>query len=228
MKKRLLVLFFVTLLCLTGCQSAEDAKKEEIEKVFEELGVDHDEVVMAVLSKEWTVSESDEKYLFTKEGTGSISGAGFCYTCGFDEDNNIALQIVMDDTKEERNYYVETDDTGYGLYLNPALEGETVYLIQSDVELLSITDERAADLVGEWADKSDNRYILNEDFSMVIKGSSGDKEGTYSVVLREDGVILTLLFGSNTLEFSYEFLDNGNTMQLCTPGTDVIHTWIKK
>lgn len=228
MKKRLLILLFLAMLCLSGCQSEEEAQKEKIEKVFEEMGIEHDTVVMNVLSKEWIVSGSKEVYLFTKEGTGDISGAGFSYTCGFDEDNQIALQIIMDESEETRNYYVTMDDTGYGLYLDPVGDGEEVYLIQADVEILEITDERASGLVGEWADKSDNRYILREDNTMLIKSSTGDTEGTYSAVVREDGMILTLLFGSNTLEFSYDFLDDGATMQLCAPGTDVVHTWIKK
>ena len=40
--------------------------------------------------------------------------------------------------------------------------------------------------------------------------------------------LLTLVFGSDTMEFNYEFLSDGVTVQLCRPGTDVIHTWIKK
>lgn len=228
MKKRLLALLFVGILALSGCQSAEEKEKAELAEALEQVGIGYDGAIMTVLSKEWNVDGSEESYEFTKEATGNISGEAFTYTCGFDEENKIVLQIVMDETEEERNYYVSTDDTGYGLYLDPAGDEEVVYLIQADVELLEMTDERAADLVGEWADKSDNRYVLNEDCTMVIKGSSGDTEGTYSAVVREDELILTLLFGSNTLEFAYEFLDNGDTMKLCAPGTDIVHTWIKK
>ena len=230
MKKRLLVLLFVVVLCLSGCQSEEEAKKEAIQNAFEDIGMEHSTVIMNVLSKEWTVIGAEDTYTFTKEGTGNISGETFTYSCGFDEENNIALKIVMDKTTEEKYYYVSTDDTGYGLNLDLAGEEKDVYLFQSNVELLDLTDERAAVMVGEWADKSDNRYVFNEDGSMLIKGSQSETEGTFSVVeWKEDGsLLLTLVFGSDTMEFNYEILSDGTTVQLCRPGTDVIHTWIKK
>ena len=230
MKKRLLALLFVGILCLTGCQNEEAAKKDALEKAFENIGMEHSAVIMNVLSKEWNVVDGEDTYEFTKEGTGDISGDTFTYSCGFDDENNIALKITMDETKEEKYFYVSTDDTGYGLKLDLAGEEEDVYLIQNNIEIIDVSDERAAAVVGEWADKSDNRYILNDDNTMLIKGSQSETEGTFSVVeLKEDGsLLLTLVFGSDTMEFNYEFLDDGNTMKLCRPGTDIIHTWIKK
>ena len=230
MKKKLLALLFVAVLCLTGCQSEEEAKKEALQEAFENIGMEHSAVIMNVLSKEWVEADSNEIYVFTKEGTGEIAGAGFTYSCGFDDENNIALKVTMDETKEEKYFYVSTDDTGYGLKLDLAGEEADVYLIQNNVEIIEISNERAAAVVGEWADKSDNRYILNDDNTMLIKGSQSETEGTFSVVeLKEDGsLLLTLVFGSDTMEFNFEFLDDGNTMKLCRPGTDIIHTWIKK
>ena len=229
MKKRLLALLFVGILCMTGCQSKEEAKREALMKAFENIGMEHSAVIMNVLSKEWNVVDGEDTYEFTKEGTGDISGDTFTYSCGFDEENNIALKIVMDGTEEEKYYYVSTDDTGYGLYLDQAGEDD-VYLFQNNVELIDLSDERAAAIIGEWADKSDNRYIFNEDSTMLIKGSQSETEGTFSVVeWKEDGsLLLTLVFGSDTMEFNYEFLSDGVTVQLCRPGTDIIHTWIKK
>lgn len=230
MKKRLIALLFASVLAVTGCQSAEEAEKEKIIEAFEKVGMEHSAVIMNVLSKEWVEAEGEDFYVFTTEGTGDISGDSFTYTCGFDEEHNIALKMIMDETKEEKYYYVSTDDTGYGLHLDTAGEDEDVYLLQNNVELLELSDERAAAVVGEWADKSDNRYILNEDYSMLIKGSVSETEGTFSVVeWKEDGsLLLTQVFGGDTMEFNYEFLDDGNTMKLCRPGTDVVHTWIKK
>jgi hypothetical protein len=230
MKKRLLALLFIGILALTGCQNKEDAKLKALQAAFENIGMEHSAVIMNVLSKEWEEAEGEALYVFTKEGTGNISGETFTYSCGFDEENKIALKIVMDETKEEKYYYVSTDDTGYGLNLDLAGAEEDVYLIQNNVELLDITDERAAVVLGEWADKSDNRYIFKEDGSMLIKGSLSETEGTFSVVeWKEDGSLLfTLVFGSDTMEFNFEMLDDGNTMKLCRPGTDIIHTWIKK
>ena len=229
MKKRLLALLFAGILCMTGCQSEEEAKREALMEAFENIGMEHSAVIMNVLSKEWNVVDGEDTYEFTKEGTGDISGDTFTYSCGFDEENNIALKIVMDGTEEEKYYYVSTDDTGYGLHLDQAGEDD-VYLFQNNVELIDLSDERAAAIIGEWADKSDNRYIFNEDGSMLIKGSQSETEGTFSVVeWKEDGsFLLTLVFGSDTMEFNYEFLSDGVTVQLCRPGTDVIHTWIKK
>ena len=229
MKKRLLALLFAGILCMTGCQSEEEAKREALMKAFENIGMEHSAVIMNVLSKEWNVVDGEDTYEFTKEGTGDISGDTFTYSCGFDEENNIALKIVMDGTEEEKYYYVSTDDTGYGLHLDQAGEDD-VYLFQNNVELIDLSDERAAAIIGEWADKSDNRYIFNEDGTMLIKGSQSETEGTFSVVeWKEDGsLLLTLVFGSDTMEFNYEFLSDGVTVQLCRPGTDIIHTWIKK
>ena len=199
-------------------------------KAFENIGMEHSAVIMNVLSKEWVEADGEETYVFTKEGTGDISGEAFTYSCGFDEENNIALKIVMDETNEEKYFYVSTDDTGYGLNLDLVGEEDDVYLIQNNVELIDIADERASVVLGEWADKSDNRYIFKEDGSMLIKGSVSETEGTFSVVeWKEDGNLLfTLVFGSDTMEFYFEMLDGGNTMKLCRPGTDIIHTWIKK
>lgn len=230
MKKRLLALLFVGVLCLGGCQSEEDAKKEALQEAFEDMGMEYSTVIMNVLSKEWNQVDGDDTYVFTKEGTGDISGDSFTYSCGFDEENRIALKIVMDDTKEEVYFYVSTDDTGYGLHLDLAGEGEDVYLLQNNVELLELTDERAAGFIGEWADKSDNRYIFHEDGTMLIKGSQSETEGTFSVVeQKEDGsLLLTLVFGNDTMEFSFDFLSDGVTVQLCRPGTEDVHTWIRK
>lgn len=230
MKKKLLALLFVGILALTGCQSEEQEKTDKLMEAFESIGMEHSAVIMNVLSKEWVEAETNETYVFTKEGTGNISGDTFTYSCGFDEENNIALKIVMDESKEEKYYYVSTDDTGYGLHLDLAGEKEDVYILQNNVEFIDIKDERAAAIVGEWADKSDNRYIFNEDYTMLIKGSLSETEGTYSVVeWKEDGsLLLTLVFGGDTMEFNYEFLSDGVTVQLCRPGTDIVHTWIKK
>lgn len=229
MKKRLFALLFVGILSLTGCQSAEEAEKEKIMEAFESIGMEHSTVIMNVLSKEWVEVDGEDTYVFTKEGTGDISGESFTYSCGFDEENNIALKMIMDETEEEKYYYVSTDDTGYGLNLDMAGDANDIYLLQNNVELIDLSDERAAGVIGEWADKSDNRYVFNEDGTMLIKGSQSTTEGTFSVVeWKEDGkLLLTLVFGSDTMEFNYEFLSDGS-MQLCRPGTSYIHTWIKK
>lgn len=228
MKKRLLVLLCIGILGLTGCQSEEEARQQEAMETFESMGVEHDEVVASVLSKSWKVLDSEATYEFTKEGTGNVSGEEFTYTCGFNEENEIALEIVIKDTKEEFHYFVSSDTTGHGLILKLADGEGQIHLIPESVELLDITDERASFFVGEWADKSDNRYIFHEDFTMEIKGAESENKGTYSVVIRDDVSLITLVFGGNTLEFEYELLEDGQTVKLCAPGTETVHTWIKK
>lgn len=227
MKKRLAVLVFIGALTLTGCQSAEAKREQQFVESMENIGVSYDSVVMNVLAKEWK-AENGDIYTFTKEADGDISGKTFTYTCGLNEENEIVLQIVMDESKEERNYYVTTDETGYGLYLEPAGGGERIYILQTNVSLLGTDDALVAGLFGEWADKSDNRYIFNEDGTMQIKSSSSEREGTYSVAETDNGIILKLLFGADELEFHYEVKDDGQTMELVAPGTETVHTWTKQ
>ena len=188
---------FVLLLCIgilypLGCQSREEKHQEEIMEAFETMGTEYEQLLMSALSKSWTVSDSEDIYEFTKEGTGNVSGAEFTYSCGLNEEHDFMLQMVMKDTEEKLNFFVSTDETGYGLYFKLAGQDKVIHLIQSDIELLEITDERAAFFVGEWADKSDNRYIFHEDFSMVVKGSERTSEGTYSVAIRADAPFLML------------------------------------
>ena len=226
MKKRWLILLMAGMFCLTGCQSAEEKQQAAMLEAFEQMGVEPNEVVRSVLAKEWKVLNSEAVYQFTKEGTGTVSGENFTYSCGFDVDNKIMLHMTMEDTAEEFYYFVSSDDTGHGLYLEPVQQTETIHLILANVELLDIKDE-AFVFIGEWVDKSDNRYVLNDDGTMRIHGADSDKEGTYSVARRDGVELFTLVFGSNTLEFAYEFLDE-TTVRLCAPGTEIIHTWVKK
>lgn len=228
MKKGLLVLLFAGILALGGCQTKEDAEKARLIEAFENMGAEHSEVIKAVLAKEWNVADSEESYVFTMEGTGEISGESFTYTCGFDEKNKIVLQIVMDDTKEERKYFVSTDDTGYGLHLDAPGE-EDIYLLQANMEIFGADDERAAGVSGEWADKSNNHYFLNEDRTMLIKNKSGvETEGTYSLAENRDNegkLLLTLVFDGNTLDFNYTVSGDGTTLTLSTP--EASHIWTR-
>lgn len=227
-RRRFVLLLCIGILCLSGCQSKEEKHQAEIMEAFESMGTEYEQVIMSVLSGSWKVSDSEDIYEFTKEGTGNISGKEFTYSCGFNEEHDMMLQMIMGDTQEKLNFFVSNDETGYGLYFEPAGKDEGIHLLQSDIKLLEITDERAAFFVGEWADKSDNRYIFHEDFSMVVKGSERTSEGTYSVAIRDDVPFLMLALDSNMLEFKYELLEDKTTVQLQAPGTDIVHTWMKK
>lgn len=95
--------------------------------------------------------------------------------------------------------------------------------------LLEMTDARAADIPGEWADKSDNRYILNKDRTLRMISKSGtETEGAYSLSEKkgEEGkLLLTMVFDGSVLDFQYELSEDGNTLTLSTP--DVSHVWTK-
>lgn len=122
MKRGVFIVLLAGVLALGGCQTKKEAEEARITEAFENMGVEHEEVIKAVLSKKWNAVEPDDiyqttgdTYEFTREGTGEFSGESFTYTCGFDDEHEIVLRIVMDDTKEEKTYFVRTDDTGYGL-----------------------------------------------------------------------------------------------------------------
>ncbi len=228
MKKIMFFFLTIAVLCMIGCQSAEEKQKEEIKEAFENIGIDHETVVRSVLSKKWNVRGSETTYEFTKEGTGSVSGEIFSYECGFDENHQIMVMMTMEASGETYYYYVSSDDTGHGLFFESASDGKKLHLINADVILLDMSDTRAAKIAGEWADRSDNRYILNDDFTMLIKGSESDTKGTYSVAVKEELLLLTLVFEENTLEFTWELSENGNSVNLKAPGTDTVHTWVRK
>lgn len=238
MKKRYLFFLLSSVLCLAGCRhTTEDAEaekkietieKEELTEDFDTMDREFSSVIANVLSKEWTEAESQDAYVFEQDGTGSVSGASFSYYCGFSEENEILLKLVMDDTEEERFYKVSVDATGYGLELDGPGSKNDLYLLQDNVEILEFSDERAEDILGEWKDKSDNEYIFREDGTMTIKGSERESEGTFSVVIwKEDGsILLTLVSGGNSLEYEYEFSDH-DTLKLWRKGLEEIHTWVR-
>ena len=98
-----------------------------------------------------------------------------------------------------------------------------------NLEFLSLDDERADGIVGEWTDASGNKYILDEEKGLFIKGNNGDSEGTYSVVENEDGeLILTLVVNCSSLQFEYKL--EGSKMTLVNypkEETPIEHTWTK-
>lgn len=237
MKKQMMILLLIGTFALGGCGSAqanretqgtEPQKAAEAVEIPDSMKISYDSIVVSVLSKEWTAADSEERYTFTKEATGDLSGEPFTYTCGLDEDGRIFLQMVMAESEETKNYCVTTDTTGYGLYLEPTDGGERIYIIQSNVRILDVQEERVQGLLGSWTDKSDNCYTFREDGTLTIEGSSGKNEGTYSVAETEEGTILKMLFGGNELDLTYEFDEEGEWLELCAPGSDTVHRWTKQ
>lgn len=217
-----------------GCESAEElqkaenAEKEQMRDSFDRMDGEFSVIISNVLSKEWIEKDSNEIYVFTADGDGSVSGNDFSYYCGFDEENDIILKIVMDDTEEENYYYVSTDETGYGLYLDGPGKSSDLYLMQNNIELFELSDDQVKKILGEWSDQSDHRYIFKKDGTMQVKGTERDSQGSFRIArYKETGeVYLMLVTGSNSMEFLYEFI-NEDTLELCRPGTDTVHTWVR-
>lgn len=187
------------------------------------------ESVAKVVAKKWKVDGKNIVYDLKTDGTGTKDGEAFTFECGFDEDNNITLAITPDGKDEKLTYAITTDSTGYGINLKSLDGGEDLRLLQADVEFLDMSDERASDIVGIWSDESGNKYEFRKNGKMKIKGSSGITEGTYSAVQNGEGtLLLNLVVSGGSLEYEYTLSDDGNTLNLVSPGTDTVHSWTKE
>ena len=136
---------------------------------------------------------------------------------------------MMDDGSAENLYAISTDSTGYGMDLTALDGGADLKFLPEDLEFLSTDDARIADLVGTWADENGNEYVFGSDGSLLIRSSDGETEGTFSAVAdAKDGLFFRIVVEGGSLEYGFELSDDGNTLDLASPGTDVIHTWTKK
>ncbi len=238
MKKALLTLMLAAVLCIPGCSgdkkpSASTTKEVDqfANDMKEKAGngiISPSESVTKAISKKWNVIENDDVYVLETDGTGSKNGEDFTFECGFDEDNHITLRIKLDQDKEEL-YAITTDTTGYGINLASLNGGKDISLLPADLEFLDMSDERAAAILGEWADESGNKYLFEKDFKMEIKGSDENTKGTYSVVTNAEGkTLLNLVVSGGTLEFEFTLNDGNGEMELKSPGTDTVHHWTKQ
>lgn len=240
MKKTIVALFLAASVLLTGCQekaeepaqSRTEAVDQASKELKEKMGdgyITPSESVKKVMAKKWNVIGTDSVYDLKEDGTGTFDGKALTFQCGFDEENNITLGIQMDESDQEKIYAINTDETGYGLYLESLDGGEDLQLFQADIELLDSSDPKAAAFVGTWKDDSENEYVLKEDRTAVIKGSSGESKGTYSVVKNAQGMeILNLVMPGGSLEYEYTFCEENTVVELCSPGTETVHRWTKK
>lgn len=246
MKKAVLILLLVTVLGLTGCGAKEDGKtasnntgksnteevdqfaKEMKEKVGDSVTLPS-ESVTKIIAKKWTVAEGNDVYEMQTDGSGTKNDKPFTFQCGFDDENHITLQITMKDTDEKELYAISTDTTGYGINLTALDKGKDLCLLPADLEFLDMKDERAAGIIGQWADESGNTYTFKKDNTMKIKASESDSKGTYSVVKNTEGILLlNMAVSGGALEFEYTLSDDKKTMELSNVGTDSSHTWTKQ
>lgn len=240
MKKRILMLLAVAAICfVSGCSEEKKAGESTTDEVDQFASSVQNsggegillpsESVTKVLSDTWVVSGSDEIYVFEEDGTGAKDGGSFTFECGFDDEKNITLKIVMDDTKEESLYAISSDDTGYGIDLTSLDEGENLKLLPENLEFMENSDERVQGLLGTWSDGSGNQYTFEEDGKVTIESSDSETEGTFNAVADENGnLFFRLRVEGGSLEFEYKLSEDGNSVDLVSPGTDTIHTWTKE
>ena len=225
--------------CLSSCgkdeKKAGDSATEKVDEMASQVqesvdGVDlPSESVTKAVSNTWIVPDTGEIFILQTDGTGSRDGVPFTFECGFDDENNITLKIMMDDGSAENLYAISTDSTGYGMDLTALDGGADLKFLPEDLEFLSTDDARIADLVGTWADENGNEYVFGSDGSLLIRSSDGETEGTFSAVAdAKDGLFFRIVVEGGSLEYGFELSDDGNTLDLASPGTDVIHTWTKK
>lgn len=241
MKNKTLLLLTVTIaaVCLSACGGGEKkAGKSTTEQVDEMAsqaqesmdGIDlPSESVTKAVSNTWIVPDTKEIYVLQADGTGNRDGEPFTFECGFDDENNITLKIMMDDGSGENLYAISTDSTGYGIDLASLDGGDDLKFLPEDLEFLATDDARIADLIGTWADESGNKYIFGADGSLLIKSSDGETKGTFSAVTdAKGGLFFRIVVEGGSLEYGFEVSSDGKKMELAIPGNDVIHSWTKQ
>lgn len=226
----------VISLGLAGCSEEKKAGRpvtEEVDSYTEDAKAATggqfsapSEAVTKAVSNTWVVLDSDDVYELRSDGTGKKNEEELTFECGFDDEKNITLRMEIDG--REQLYAISTDDTGYGINLTSLDGGEDLYFLPADLEFLSMDDERAKGIIGEWEDASGNTYRFDEDEKLKIGGGSTDTEGTYSVVEDENGtLLLRLVVPGGSLEYEYTLNADNTQMDLVSPGTETVHTWTK-
>ena len=194
MKKKLLIFLIGAVLCLTACGNKGDDFVDNLQQSGSDLVVEESKYIEDALIGKWNVVDSEDVYEMKANGVGNKNGKVFTYECGFNKDNKMTMIITMNDDKLVESYLIATDATGHGVALTAVSGAEDKCFVPANLEFLALNDERANGIAGEWTDASGNKYILDEEFGLFIKGNNADSEGTYSVVENEEGeLILTLV-----------------------------------
>ena len=238
MKKKMLILALAAVFCISGCGGKDEpaaSTTDEVDQYAEQMEdsgkqglIAPSEAVKNLLIKTWNVDGGNDVYKMEADGTGTKNEDPFTFECGFDEDKNITLEIKLNGSEETELYALSSDETGYGFNLASLNGGKDIRLVPADLEFLDMGDERAAGIVGEWKDPSGNRYVFEKDNKVTIKGSDNDTEGTYSAVQDADGtLLLKLVVPGGSLEFAYTLNEDNSQIELCSPGTDVVHVWTR-
>lgn len=219
-----------------GAGSAEEAGDDRetgaaagVDEVLGDMTIDYSEAVAAVISRSWNVEGEEETYMFSPDGSGEHGLNGekeaFRYTCGFDEENNILVQIMTGDSEE--TYQISTDETGYGLYMEAAPKGgEKKLLLPAGLKILDTDDERVSDILGIWKDDSGNRYEFTEDGRFRIL-TSENNDGTFSAAEKEEEEVqeICILVAGGTLKYEYRLQDEGKTLELYSRDAESFYYW---
>lgn len=244
MKRKLIALILASMFCVTACSgngTSEDTKggtstTEEVdqmaseikEQVGDSVSLPSESVTKAVAGT-WREQENDDLYVLSEDGTGTKNGEALTFECGFDDDNNITINILMDGEDEGSQYAVSTDDTGYGINFTSLDGGEDIFLLPEGLKFLELTDERVAGIIGEWADDGGNTYRFEDDHSMVISDSKTETKGVFNVVENEEGILLLKMkVPGGSLEFTYDLDEENAGIELQAPGDDTVHHWTRK
>lgn len=223
----------------TGINNAESPAGEndgegsmaDAESVLENMTIDYSEAVALAISKEWNVEGEEEGYMFSTDGSGEHrlerETERFQYTCGFDEENNILVQITA--KEREETYRITTDETGYGIYLE-AMEGEEgiagkKLLTPAGLKILDIDDEKVTGILGVWEDDGGNRYEFTKDSEFLIL-TAEDSNGTFCAAEKEDGTLeVSILVAGGNLRYEYSLQDDGQTLQLYNRDAESYYYW---
>lgn len=244
MKRKLIALILASMFCVTACSgsdTSEDAKTgtsttEEVdqmaseikEQVGDSVSLPSESVTKAVAGT-WREQANDDIYVLSEDGTGTKNGKALTFECGFDDNNNITIGILMDGEEQESQYAISTDDTGYGINFTSLDGGADIALLPEGLVFLELTDERVSGIIGEWADDGGNTYRFEDDHSMVISDSETETEGVFNVVENEEGtLILKMKVPGGSLEFTYELNEDNAGMDLQAPGDDTVHHWTRQ
>ncbi len=209
-----------------GNSTGKDGVK--IEDLLGDMTMDYSAAVAAVLSKSWDVEGKEETYTFSPDGSGEHGVKGgqekFQYTCGFDEENNILVQITTEG--KEKVYLFSSDETGYRLYMED-MEGieDKRLLIPAGWKILDTKDEKVSGILGVWEDGGNNRYEFTEDNAFHIL-TSENSDGTFSIVEKEGEVReICILVAGGTLQYEYSLKDGGKTLELYSRGAESFYYW---
>ena len=232
MKKKLLIFLIGAVMCLTAC--GKDKGEEFVENIQNsgsDLVVEESDYIRKALTGTWNVVDSTDVYELKANGIGNKNGDLFTFECGFNEDNKMTMNIVMEEDGAKESYLIATDSTGHGVALTGLNGCEDKWFLPANVEFLELNDERADGIVGEWTDANGNKYILDDEMGLLIKGKNADSEGTYSVIENEEGdLVLTLVVNGSALEFGYSLDKAKGEMTLYNypkEETPVEHIWTK-